>query len=226
MFDILEDVFSINPIWKYILRILGIIFLVIAIQSAVGDIRNYTDGDAAKIVELHIEQSDDPYAIEAREGFGFGLYVSDNSMFINSLAKFPDGTPISKAMTDSMLKGAFQLYTIDAESILPDEVGVPKSLVTSGISSFKSGLKIKSNEKKFGKIRLKKGETSTLDVFFKKEKVNDSGTCISCSYDSQILKLIGNNTFEAISDGETEIGILYYNGQETFIEKIKVIVKK
>jgi hypothetical protein len=142
------------------------------------------------------------------------------------LGKFPDGTPIAQAYGKSLITGASDIQlTLLENDFVPEAIGVPKDIVSKGSGFFSSKIKVKSEKRSiFGKIKLNEGESITLTAYFGKMDVS-SDAFISCSYNPEIVKLNGNREFKAFSKGETQIGVLYYDGKETYTDKITVIVK-
>jgi hypothetical protein len=204
---------------KFAIIILSVLLFWFGVTTIINGFTSYTSGDAAEIISLYINQSDDINALEAKENLNVCGGVT------NIFMTFPDGTPIATVFGMSMLSNGMDLYKLQIGELMPDEVGLVLEGGEKKKSIFDSKLKIKCTDKRFGKIRLLKGESTTLEGYFDKLDVSEKAF-ISCSYDTNILKLQGNRTFKAIDKGETQIGVLFFDGEKTHIEKIDVRIKR
>ena len=191
---------------KVMIGVLSVIFTISTLVCVMYKFNNYLDGDAAKIIKLYIQQSNTENALETKESLD--LLGLNDSIIINSIAKFPDGTPIVAAMNNEMISAAVDLQKMGIEDKLPETVGVAKSLGETTFAIFKPTLKIKCEHMSFGKIKLKCGETAQISAYFNKVDVSQKAF-IACSYDTDILKPKEDGVFEAITSGETELGILF-----------------
>lgn len=203
-----------------VLSIIAFIFTLNTIISIMDDYSAFFNRVPAEIVELYYEQSNDQYIVENKElGISFIPFITTNTL------KFPNGTPVYNGVSETIKSGMNNSVSLAIDSRLPNAIGVPKSLKEAIADSFKPKLKFYYNNKKTNKLKANIGETISLEVYLGKKLVSiKEEAFISASYDADVIELIGNNTFRAKSDGETEIGVLYFDGEEIYIKKIKVLV--
>ena len=206
----------------FVLSITGFIFTLNAIISIMDDYSAFFNGVPAEIVELYYEQSNDQYIVENKElGIGFIPFITTNTL------KFPNGIPVHNGVSETIKSGMNNSVTLAIDSQLPNVIGVPKSLKEAIADYFKPKLKFNYNNKKTNKLKAIIGETISLEVYLGKKLVSiKEEAFISASYDANVLELIGNNTYRVISNGETEIGMLYFDGEKNYIKKIKVLVSR
>lgn len=209
--------------YRLIATILGVAFTISALFIAFDKITGYIAGDSSEIIQRYFEQSDDANVQKFRKDQP-ELYNLNTPFLTNAIATFPDGTPLSKAMQNSIASGIFDLGKIGIESNIPDEIGTPKSVAESAISFFKPTLHIKCDALTFGRIKLKVGQKTSLSGIFDKKDISEKAF-ICCSYDPEVVKLLGNRTFVALEEGESQIGVLYYDGENTYSDIIDVVVK-
>lgn len=205
-----------------VLAIFSLFFTVNAISSIKDDYSAFFNGIPAEIFKLYYEQSNDQYVMENKElGFGYTAFITTNTL------KFPNGTPVHNGISENIKSGMNKSVSLAIDSRLPDAIGVPKSLKEALADYFKPKLKFKYNNKKTNKLKANIGETISLEVYLDKKLVSiKEEAFISASYDADVIELVGNNTFKVISNGETEIGMLYFDGEKNYIKKIKVLVSR
>lgn len=208
--------------YAFVLSIIAFLFTIKAIISIVDDYSAFFNGVPAEIVELYYEQSNDQYVMENKEmGFGFTPFMTMITL------KFPNGTPVSNGVSETIKSGMNKSVSLAIDSQLPDLIGVPKSFKEAIADYFKPKLKVKYNNKKTNKLKANVGETISLEVYLDKKLVSTKEEAfISASYDTDVIEPVDNNTFKAVSNGETEIGMLYFDGEKIYMKKIKVLVSQ
>lgn len=205
-----------------VLSIIGFGFTINAIYAIKDDYSAFFNGVPAEIVELYYEQSNDQYIVENKElGIGFIPFITTSTL------KFPSGNAVHNGVSKTIESGINSTVNLAIDSQLPDAIGVPKSINEAINDYFKPKLKFIHQNKRTDELKVNIGEITSLEVYLDKKLVSvKEEDFISASYNADVIELIGNNTFKAISNGETEIGILYFDGEKNHVKKIKVLVSQ
>ncbi|QOY37668.1 hypothetical protein AWH56_008845 [Anaerobacillus isosaccharinicus] len=208
--------------YRFVISLIASLIFAITVILALNGMFDYITGDAEKIINLYVEQTDDEEVVKIKNDYGFIPSVS-KSLFYQAFT-FPDGTPFGYAFAKDVGNGVSDLFVANYGRFIPDELGIVTTTYDTSKSLFKRKLKVKNKEMKFNKLRLTENDTVDLNMFFGRNELY-YGTFISASFNPEVIKLTGNRTYEAISEGETEIGMLYFDGKDTHTKKIKVVVK-